>query len=1144
MGAQAVQTSGNSSYAAGGAPSSGWEPRIKVEGPEFFAPVAAKVREVRRVGEQLLVLASSDSGAQERYHMLNTDGTETAKGLLPYRAIGCAVLADWMKRNSFEKLFVQRDGWDASYTELSAALGVMGLHGGWSDHLASQLKALQGYGHIGNGIGITRESLATAGSTLLTFENRPYWLPKSKRLVFVGSGGVISLATTDGGGKSLAPESWQREEFQSIESAKRGNSQKQSQWVTELEGLLAGDSPGNGAITVERGILKVRSEKGSDIVYTAEASAAALSPGETRNLVFFSTGEQRIKRVRAAQGLGLETVADTSPAETKGEARRIAFDAGGNFILVALADGTTRSVKVLDADSLEELFSVPEMTEAFEFDGRGNLQYVDTSGRLRMLRTNFAEFSREGAGAAREQRKTELVEVGESLESLDLFELRPQKQRRQAKLDLSEDVLVERAQQKLLTVVKPLLDKAKTVEATADVADRIEALRSKPIYVNHPRVFELVDEMIRKQLDSIRAGAFEGQLALFKKELPELDTPAELPRLDQQFRALTQTRRALVVLDSKKRSALDKELERLGALVGEAHARVQGEVEAELERKLTAIREDVGAVGSLPELGLVQGEKAAVEFSELVSVVRDQKVRRSWMEKYRGVIADRRNELLREIEREDEQRRAVITQSLEECSEILDEVRQGIEAITERAELLAYQGNNPLINKYRTKLGTLPDEMRKVESEKLTRLIETKSRSLAARAVGSSAVGGSGNEAIFGSESFPIYKTPTLIWKAEVMPLNQGSSKGMLVYRSNLGRVYLPPVDPVPVDLQSPDTASAIKNTKDQAAAYFAAAKRRVPEFQPHWVVNEYHTPYLEKLARLFRKQLEKQRGVVILEGEAGTGKNVLLDLFGHFTDREVYIISCNAQAEKDDFTTAIGFDPQRGTFRSDSEFVRKLQTPGTIVVFDEVNSLPTGVAKMFNPLFGESRCLNLSDGRVVKVDPSVILAGAMNPQHYLGVKPLSPEIKTRARFVPVDYPPEKIGKGKSAYYEAEMMSKQVESLRDLSHDEFVGLWELVVNEDAVNGNNKIATPERVKAVKGLQQVVKSANRVREAHDAFRSGKSTEPVTLVFSLRESAEIASELDKHQSPKAAIKDVVLAKVADRDERSQVEMIIENS
>lgn len=116
--------------------------------------------------------------------------------------------------------------------------------------------------------------------------------------------------------------------------------------------------------------------------------------------------------------------------------------------------------------------------------------------------------------------------------------------------------------------------------------------------------------------------------------------------------------------------------------------------------------------------------------------------------------------------------------------------------------------------------------------------------------------------------------------------------------------------------------------------------------------------------------------------------------------------------------------------------------------------------------------------------------------------------------------------------------------LKTLKQDEFYALWNYTVNGDTVCGGDRYTNKDRELATKRLLQIVKSANRVREAYNAFRSGKSTDPVTLVFSIRETIDIACELSGGSNVKDIIKEVVLPKIGDMDERDRVEVIIDNS
>ncbi|MCB0355281.1 MAG: AAA family ATPase, partial [Bdellovibrionales bacterium] len=283
--------------------------------------------------------------------------------------------------------------------------------------------------------------------------------------------------------------------------------------------------------------------------------------------------------------------------------------------------------------------------------------------------------------------------------------------------------------------------------------------------------------------------------------------------------------------------------------------------------------------------------------------------------------------------------------------------------------------------------------------------------------------------------------------------------------------------------------------------------------------------------------------GILILEGDAGTGKNVLVDIFSHFTNRETMTFSCNFQTEKEDLTYAFHFDPKKGTYAVDSRLIEMLQTPGSVIVLDEINTLPPGVTKMLNPLLDYRRTLYLPDGREVKAHDSVVIVGTMNPQHYLGVKALSQEVISRSRVMNVDYPAEKRADGTWAPYEAEMLAKAFPRLQNFTHEEFERAWDFAINQKLDNEGDKLLDEATQADLKRLHRIVRSANRVREAYRAFHGGTSTDPLEFVFSIREGTQIASELRYQEDALRAIQDVVLPKIADPQEKKRVKTILEN-
>ncbi|USN54938.1 MAG: AAA family ATPase [Candidatus Peribacteria bacterium] len=60
----------------------------------------------------------------------------------------------------------------------------------------------------------------------------------------------------------------------------------------------------------------------------------------------------------------------------------------------------------------------------------------------------------------------------------------------------------------------------------------------------------------------------------------------------------------------------------------------------------------------------------------------------------------------------------------------------------------------------------------------------------------------------------------------------------------------------------------------------------------------------------------------MIVNSDAGTGKNFKVNILGHLTNREVFHVSCNAGMEKADILYSQEINAE-GTFRSPSELIR-----------------------------------------------------------------------------------------------------------------------------------------------------------------------------------------------------------------------------
>lgn len=330
-------------------------------------------------------------------------------------------------------------------------------------------------------------------------------------------------------------------------------------------------------------------------------------------------------------------------------------------------------------------------------------------------------------------------------------------------------------------------------------------------------------------------------------------------------------------------------------------------------------------------------------------------------------------------------------------------------------------------------------------------------------------------------------------------------------------------------------------------------------ERDPYFAETPHVVETMEKMTRLINRQRERNQGVVVLEGDAGTGKNKLVDHFGYLTHRPIFRFTCSAGKDEQDLKYLLEYDSKKGTYRINSTVVEALETPGAILEFDEINTLKPEVAKILNSLFDHDRALFLGeDKQVVRAANEVVMIGLQNPQHYMGVKPLAETIKSRARIMEVAYPPfekEKTNPNEPVQYradEAMILRQYLPEFKDMDQREFQLAWDAVVNKKSDPRAADLLTTARTEQIENIKEIITIANKIREAYRAYHEGKSDDPIKFVFSLRESVEAAYELadvelteqEKRKGmtrAKKAVQEVILPKIPIGEERTYLSSLI---
>lgn len=293
--------------------------------------------------------------------------------------------------------------------------------------------------------------------------------------------------------------------------------------------------------------------------------------------------------------------------------------------------------------------------------------------------------------------------------------------------------------------------------------------------------------------------------------------------------------------------------------------------------------------------------------------------------------------------------------------------------------------------------------------------------------------------------------------------------------------------------------------------------RSKVPPFDPNFIVLDEEKQILKELSTRLVDQ-KQNSWIQILEWWPWLWKTVMCEFLASVTNREIVRVQCSKMDPSDLF-----FAPtlkKWETSREPADWIKLMQKPWTIVLFDEIDKLNDQCFERLHSLFDRGRSVYDPQLGTIKANPDCLFLWTRNSYDRL-----SNPIISRWRILQINYP--------WVLNESYKVSKYTDNsvLKKLSYEEFQMLYDKYITRSESAPKN--AQERKIYDLMiNIHHLINVFTELREQYD------SDEPFTYELSYRDARQIFVDYNSSWDFKKSMENVLIPKaraaVVDSDDK----------